>query len=106
MSQERLERSRRGRCCRSHCLGDDVPTHQLLKRARLNETSDFVLTHGGLPPKLHVWLRTRLATDEEIEAPQTVEELSSPLSDRTEDACDAHLFKVRERTRPTGQPDP
>jgi hypothetical protein len=65
----------------------------LLRLADLNETSDFTLTHGVVPPKLRLWSRIRMATDAEIEDAQgSVEALERPLSSATEDEVASTLI--------------
>ena len=45
---------------------EDAARLRLLKSAKLNATQDFALMHGGLPPKLFLWSRISLCSEEEL----------------------------------------
>ena len=81
----------------SQVKGEAALRAALLAKFNLNETSDFVLTHGSIPPKLEVWSRIHLALDEEIRA--AMEQgggrtaFEQPMSVQTKEQVYHHLLR-------------
>ena len=65
---------------------------QLLDEAKLNETQDFILTTGALPPKLRLWSRINLGTNDEIRNATSFRALEVEQSMVTEDAVNVNLI--------------
>ena len=69
----------------SSSKGGDAARRKLLRKARLNATHDFSLTHGSLPPKIVLWSRIMLASEAELSERRSLSALSdAPLSRETE----------------------
>ena len=79
---------------------------ELLAAAKLNETSDFQLYVGGLPPKMMLWQRIVHATAEELARADRPSDLEGPLSEVTEAAVYGAVYRSINEIRAAFEHDP
>ena len=69
------------------------PTRGAPRGGGLNATQDFIATDGPVLPKLWVWSRIRMATNDEVRGAAGLRAFEGALSVKTEDAIAAHLIQ-------------
>ena len=74
------------------------------RRARLNETQDFELRHGGLPAEMWLWGRITLCDADEIDDKTTLDRLRRPMSVKTEQEARRDDRRGLRRDSPSHEP--